>query len=160
SSWTFDGTPRGPASTTSIAATAKVGRWTGTSARHAQRGSPRRAPAFGSFVAKRLDGIELRRLARGVQPEHDADEGAEADGDGDDIRLNKHGPLEARGEVRRSANVERDPEEAAGERQDERLDQELREDVQRLGADGHAHTDLARPLCDAHEHDVHDADPA
>ncbi len=45
-------------------------------------------------------------------------------------------------------------------RQDDRLDQELHEDVALAGADRHADADLARPLGDADEHDVHDADAA
>src|SRR6266550_2570462 len=35
------------------------------------------------------------------------------------------------------------------------FDQELREDVVAVSADGHAHTDLARSLSHAHKHDVH-----
>ena len=52
------------------------------------------------------------------------------------------------------------PEQAAGERQRQRLDQELQQDVARLGAHRHADADLARPLGDADQHDVHDPDAA
>ena len=41
-----------------------------------------------------------------------------------------------------------------------RFDQELRENVAAVRADGHADANFARPLGDAHEHDVHDADAA
>ena len=70
------------------------------------------------------------------------------------------------GQPKRSASrcaadqPERDADEAAHHRERERLDQELDQDVARLGADRHAHADLARPLGDADEHDVHDADAA
>ena len=40
------------------------------------------------------------------------------------------------------------------------LDQELQQNVAAPGADGLAHADLARPLDDRNEHDVHDADAA
>ena len=44
--------------------------------------------------------------------------------------------------------------------QDDRLDEELQEDVRLGGAESFAHADLARPLGDRHEHDVHDRDAA
>ena len=53
-----------------------------------------------------------------------------------------------------------DPEQSAGHREDDRLDEELGPDVARAGADGHADADLARPLGDRDEHDVHDPDAA
>ena len=40
------------------------------------------------------------------------------------------------------------------------FEEELQEDVSAAGADGHADADLAGPLGDADEHDVHDADAA
>jgi hypothetical protein len=40
------------------------------------------------------------------------------------------------------------------------LDQELQQDVARLGADRHANPDLARPFGHRDEQDVHDADAA
>ena len=48
----------------------------------------------------------------------------------------------------------------ARRRERQRLDEELSEDVARLRAERHADADLARPLRDADEHDVHDADAA
>ena len=50
--------------------------------------------------------------------------------------------------------------EAADAAHQDRLDQELAQDVAVLGADGFAHADLARALGDRHQHDVHDADAA
>src|SRR5687767_15035551 len=52
-----------------------------------------------SLVPQRLDRIQARGLPRGVQPERDADEGAEADGDQQERRLHEHRPLELRDEV-------------------------------------------------------------
>ena len=48
----------------------------------------------------------------------------------------------------------------AGAGQEDRLDEELLEDVARPGAEGLADADLAGPLLDRDEHDVHDPDAA
>ena len=58
------------------------------------------------------------------------------------------------------ADAEHDADDAADHAQGHRLDQELKQDVAAAGADRHADADLARPLGDADEHDVHDADAA
>ena len=58
---------------------------------------------------------------------------------------------------RRRATI---PRSAADHREHDGLDEELHEDVALARADRHADADLARPLGDAHEHDVHDADAA
>ena len=49
---------------------------------------------------------------------------------------------------------------AADQRQRQRLDEELAEDVPAPGAEGLADADLAGPLADRDQHDVHDPDPA
>ena len=64
------------------------------------------------------------------------------------------------GEDARDAQARPDPETAPRHREDERLDEELHQDVERLGPERHAQADLARSLGDAHEHDVHDPDAA
>src|SRR5262249_8319419 len=48
----------------------------------------------------------------------------------------------------------------AQEADDARLHEELLQYVKPLCAHGHAHANLARPLSDRHEHDVHDPNPA
>ena len=53
-----------------------------------------------------------------------------------------------------------DADQAAEDGQRDRLDQELRQDVAAARADRLADADLARPLADRHEHDVHDPDAA
>ncbi len=58
------------------------------------------------------------------------------------------------------AEPENHSEHAADEAEDDGLDEELQEDVVLARADGHTNADLARSLGDAHEHDVHHADPA
>ena len=53
-----------------------------------------------------------------------------------------------------------EPDGAADQTDRRRFDQELQQDGPPLGADGFADADLARPLGDRDEHDVHDADAA
>ena len=69
-------------------------------------------------------------------------------------------PLQQRVHRPRGAEAERDADGAAGERQDDRLDQELQQHVEVARADRQAQADLARPLGHRHQHDVHDADAA
>ena len=60
----------------------------------------------------------------------------------------------------RQADADEDADDAAGQRDDRRLDQELADDVALARADRAADADLARPLEDARQHDVHDPDAA
>ena len=53
-----------------------------------------------------------------------------------------------------------DPDEAANECQHERFDQELKQDVAAVRADGFAQADLSCTLGHGYEHDVHNADTA
>ena len=53
-----------------------------------------------------------------------------------------------------------DADAAAQQAERNRLDEKLQQHIAALGAEGHAQSDLARPLGDRHEHDVHDADAA
>ena len=61
---------------------------------------------------------------------------------------------------RRHDESEDDADQAAEERQVQRLDEELLEDVASAGADRLADADLAGPLGDRDQHDVHDPDAA
>ena len=60
----------------------------------------------------------------------------------------------------RDGEADDDADEAAEERQGQRLDEELGEDVAAARADRLADADLARPLADRDQHDVHDPDAA
>ena len=60
----------------------------------------------------------------------------------------------------RDADPEGDAEQAADAGEHDRLDQELLGDVAPLGPQGAADADLAGPLGDGRQHDVHDADAA
>ena len=58
----------------------------------------------------------------------------------------------------RHDEADQDADQAADERQRQGLDEELAEDVAALGAERLADADLAGPLADRHQHDVHDPD--
>ena len=58
------------------------------------------------------------------------------------------------------AAADEDAEQAAGRRQEDRLEQELPENLDAPRAERLAHADLARALGDADRHDAHDADAA
>ena len=109
---------------------------------------------------ERLHRIEACGTHRGVQPEDEADTHRHDERQHD--RRGRHDRRPA-GEVAdrlRQADADDDAEDATGQRDDRRLDQELADDVALARADGAADADLARPLHDAGEHDVHDADAA
>src|SRR5579862_3607860 len=110
------------------------------------------------FEAKSIYGIQPRGFLRRIQSEDDSDEAAEAHGNEDDVDVNEEWPAEVNGELMRSDQTKRDAEEPAREGQRQGLAKELGQDVPRSGADGHADADLPRPLSDADQHDVHDAD--
>ena len=60
----------------------------------------------------------------------------------------------------RDGQADDDADEAAEQREGQGLDEELGEDVAAAGADRLADADLAGPLADRDEHDVHDPDAA
>src|SRR5712664_136452 len=110
--------------------------------------------------AQRFDWVESRRPVRGVDTEYDADREPEPQGKGD-------GPEgHARGEGRRGRNENRERAagqqacDAAEERKDDRLGEELAPNVAPRGAERLEDPDLASALGDAHQHDVHDHNAA
>ena len=113
-----------------------------------------------SVVVERLDGPKLRRLARRIEAEDDADRHGEADRQ----LHNAHGHRQrhAQHALQRvhEQRAQRQADQAAQAGDDDCLDQELQENVAPLGAHGLADADLARALGDGYEHDVHDADAA
>src|ERR1043165_5391930 len=106
-------------------------------------------------------GRSIGRVDAEEQPDRDRDEKREKD-----RRDRHHGGREAGGGDRRkvrslrrqrAAGYAQRPAQAA---ENHRLDEELGEDVAPARADGLADADLARPLGDGDQHDVHDSDPA
>src|ERR1041385_3092719 len=112
------------------------------------------------LVAQRLDRIELRRASRGIQT-RDESHGHRNSRRHHQRRERDHRrPAGVRGDDLREQDADDDAGHAAEQRDRERLDHELRADVDAARADGAADADLARPLHHRGQHDVHDADAA
>src|SRR5207247_1210222 len=56
--------------------------------------------------------------------------------------------------------AERDANPSAEQAEDDRFEEDLQQHIAPARADGHAQADLARPLGDRHQHDIHDPDAA
>src|SRR4029079_18155998 len=108
------------------------------------------------LVAKRDDGIEPGSLARRPDAEDDADPEAGGSGDREGRGIEDEAPAGEPADERRDDEPGEDPDQAADKRQRHGLDEELAEDVAAAGAEGLANADLAGPLADRDQHDVHD----
>jgi len=113
-----------------------------------------------SLVAQRVDGIEAGRLQRGEEAKDNPYDGADAEGHDDGAGRDERGKLEKLGEQRRQPVTRRDAQRTATHAQQDRLGQELSHYIAAARADGEADADLAGPLGDADQHDVHDANAA
>jgi hypothetical protein len=105
-------------------------------------------------------GRARRPFSGRIEAEEDADTGGDGEGDQHRAAGDDDHHVGQRVDQQRAADAEDEADQAAGDRDHHGLEQELREDVALAGADGHADADLARPLGDRDEHDVHDADAA
>src|SRR5437870_8024109 len=112
------------------------------------------------FGAQRFDRIEACRPVRGVDTEHDAHADAEAERYGD------RPPCHAGGQGRRDLDEHgqraagEETSDAAQQREDGRLREELASDVAPRRAERLEDPDLPGALGDTHQHDVHDHDAA
>src|ERR1043166_956492 len=113
-----------------------------------------------SFSSKRFDRIETRSARGGIQPEEQADERRDADAERDRPGFNRGGNRRGLRDCQRDRRPEKSSDPAAEYRKNDRLGQQLRHDVAPLGAERFAKADLACPLGDDHQHDVHDDDAA
>src|SRR5207237_834594 len=108
------------------------------------------------FGAQRFDRIEACRPVRGVGAEHDAQ--AERHGDRPSCHAGGQGgcDLDERGQ----GAAGKETRDAAEQREDSRLREELASDVAPRRAERLEDPDLPGALSDAHQHDVHDHDAA
>src|SRR5579875_978013 len=112
------------------------------------------------FEAQRLDRVEACGAPGRVVAEEDTDERREKDGQHDRRGIDDHRPTADRGRGDGQHRAGQDPDQAAGSRQDDGLDEKLPQDHGAACADRHADPDLPGALGDRDEHDVHDPDPA
>src|SRR5713101_5229507 len=97
--------------------------------------------AHTSFVSKRLDRIQARGLAGGVE-EDAADTGGEAERERDRLGCHERPPLGEVADQLGAPDAERDADASADHRERHRLDQELEHDV----APARAPTAMRRPI--------------
>src|SRR5574337_425542 len=123
-----------------------------------------RAPAGrgGSILlsAQRLDRIEAGRPERRVETEYEADRAGQSAGKQNAERRDRHPPAGLPADPKRSDDSEKRANEAASQREPDRLDDELEDEISLPGANGHMHAELSGSFADRNQHDVHDADPA
>src|SRR6058998_3360322 len=112
------------------------------------------------FGAQRFDRIEACRPVRGVDAEHDAHADAEAERHGDRPPCHAGGQGGRDLDERGQGAAGEETRDAAEQREDGRLREELASDVAPRRAERLEDPDLAGALGDAHQHDVHDHDPA
>src|SRR5260370_35460625 len=86
------------------------------------------------FVAEGFDGVEARGLPGRIEPEEDADRGGETECEQDGRGREDDRPLLLPGQEAGSPDSQPDPDRAAPDRERERFDQELPQDVPPLGA--------------------------
>src|SRR6266581_5578953 len=110
--------------------------------------------------AQRFDRVEARRAVRGVDAEHDAHTDAEAERHGHRPPRHAGGQGGSELDERSEPAAGNEPGNAAEQRQDGRLREELASNVAPGGAERLEDPDLAGALGDAHQHDVHDHDAA
>src|SRR5574337_739361 len=123
-----------------------------------------RAPAGrgGSILlsAQRLDRIEAGRPERRVETEYEADRAGQSAGQQNAERRDRHPPAGLPADPKRSGDSEKRAHEAASQREPDRLDDKLEDEISLPGANGDMHAELSGSFADRNQHDVHDADPA
>src|SRR5438445_13294432 len=112
------------------------------------------------FGAQRFDRIEACRPVRGVDAEHDAHADAEAERDGDRPSCHAGGQGGRDLDERGQGAAGEETRDAAEQREDGRLREELASDGAPRRAERLEDPDLPGALGDAHQHEVHDHDRA
>src|SRR6266480_4764893 len=112
------------------------------------------------FGAQRFDRIEACRPVRGVDAEHDAHADAEAERHGDRPSCHAGGQGGRDLDERGQGAAGEETRDAAEQREDGRLREELASDVAPRRAERLEDPDLPGALGNAHQHDVHDHDAA
>src|SRR5512135_3217109 len=114
------------------------------------------SPICTLLVPQGLDGVEAGGPDRRVEAEEDADRHREHEAEDHVLGGHDHRLLDEAAHRVGEADPEAEAEEAARDRHHDALDEELGEDVEARGAEGLAGADLADPLVEGREEDVHD----
>src|SRR5215471_15511612 len=94
------------------------------------------------LVVQRFDRVEARGADGGIEPEHDPDEHRHAEREDDRAGGHDRRPSREYADQLRQSDAKQDAGDAAGERDDRRLDQELTDDVFLARANRAADADL------------------
>src|SRR5947209_13717860 len=113
-----------------------------------------------SLPRQRDDGVEARRLERGIDAREHADTAGDGDRQHDVDERHRHRVAEGGGDYPRQDDGQQEAEDAAARGQERRLDQELQEHLLARRAQSFAQADLEGALGDGDEHDVHHDDAA
>src|SRR3989304_3115920 len=98
------------------------------------------------LVPQGFDRVQARRADRGVEAEEDAHAHRERQAEQHDLRRQHHRLLDHPAHRGGEADAEAEPDEAAEDRDDDALDQELRHDVEAGGAERLARAHLAHAV--------------
>ena len=113
------------------------------------------------FEPQRLYRVEPGGRSRGIVPEKQAHRRRESKREGDyGIGRHARGPVECIGDHMSANHPDADADDSADQAQYHRLDQKLTKHVATASTDRLPQSDLACPLRDRYQHDVHDADAA
>src|ERR1051325_3050670 len=123
-----------------------------------QRSARRRVIIRPSFPPEGFDGVQPRGAHRRIQPEEQSDRRGDVDAERNRPGLDRRRNRRERRNQRRDQSAEQRADDAAEYREHDRFGENLRQDVGSPRAERLAQPDLARPLGDDHQHDVHDHD--
>src|SRR2546428_7010788 len=112
------------------------------------------------FVPDSLHGVEARCFDRRVDAKDQPNRDGDQEGQQDRAESDDGGPTREPRDESRHSEPEEEPHRSAHEGYQDRLDQELPDDVPLTRSDGAPDSNLARALEDAGQHDVHDPDAA
>src|SRR3990172_3806334 len=112
------------------------------------------------LVPQGFDRVEAGGADRGVEAEEDSPRHGERQAEQHDLRRQHHRLLDHPAHRGGEAHPEPEPEQAAEDRDNDALHQELRHDVEPRRAERLARGHLAHALVEGREQDVHDHDPA
>ena len=107
-----------------------------------------------------FDGVERGRAAGGHEAEDDANGGGKHERHHVDLGIEQKRRANDFGQRHAQPVGEKNPADASDARESDRLNQELQQHLASPRTDGQADSDLAGPLGDRYQHDVHDADAA
>ena len=110
------------------------------------------------FIPYSLDRVKLCGLLGRIPAEEDAGEGTDGEREDDAPGFDDHRHVSEILDAQGDPHAQQHPDDTSRDTEEDRLDEELVEDIDATGTDTHTEADLTRTLGDTDIHDVHDAD--